>query len=529
MSFVEAVENLAAQVGMRVPDQKVAIHPGSSKEHFAQADVIETGNAMNTTPLFPSSLYERMEAAAKYYRNQLKQSERAIAYLKSRGVSGQAALRFGIGYAPPGWQNLSTVFVDYPAGDAEHALVRSGLVIAQDGKKSYDRFRDRIMFPIRDRKGNIVGFGGRVLNQEEPKYLNSPETPIFTKSRELYNLASASAAIRKSGCVVVVEGYMDVVMLAQHGIEYVVATLGTATTGAHIQKLLRSADEIVFCFDGDEAGKKAAWRALENSLPQLKDGKDIKFLYLPDKEDPDSYIRKHGRAAFENLLAKALPLSVFLCNELSGRADLSTSEGQARLIQQAGPLLSQITDAPVFAFMLMKRLSELAGVDQEQLATFLKFKKKTIVSSRPDRASKPARSLSVTPCRRLIEILLHDPTYVKKLDRNLLTVKGDRNGEIALLISLVEILSTYQVVGGSLPLEAILKHFDRSPDRVLLEAILRETPIKQTDWDIEAEFLGGMARLREFQRKARMAELHSKPLNLLTPEEKKELQKLAVS
>lgn len=528
MSFVEAVENIAAQVGLQVPVQKDPINPAASAGRFAVPGTEKSVGVVTNTALPSSNLFERMDVAAKYYREQLKQSEQAIAYLKSRGVSGQIALRFGIGYAPPGWQNLSAVFVDYPSNDAGHALVQAGLVISHDNKKSYDRFRNRIMFPIRGNKEKIVGFGGRVLDEGEPKYLNSPETPLFTKGRELYNLASASVAIRKSGRVVVVEGYMDVVMLAQYGVEYVVATLGTATTGIHIQKLLRYTDEIVFCFDGDQAGIKAAWRALENSLSQLKDGKDVKFLFLPDKEDPDSYIRKHGSAAFEALVKKALPLSVFLCNELSGRVNLGTSEGRARLVQQVGPLLSQIT-APVFAFMLMKRLSDLAGVDQEQLATFLKFKKKRISSPPRPGVQRPLRSLSVTPCRRLIQVLLHDSTYVKKLDTSFLALSGDQNEEMALLVSLAEILGASQTDINKLTLEDILKHFNHSPSLVLLEKIAEETPIKQMDWDIEAEFMGGVARLREVQRKTRMAELHSKPLNLLTPEEKKELQQLAAS
>ena len=288
-SFVEAVESLATHAGMQIPDQ-VSIYPKIPDPGRVPSDKVKIDKEVEaTSPLV--GLYERMEQAAKFYRGQLKQSDQAIAYLKERGISGRTALRFGIGYAPPGWQNLSGIFTDYPADDSSHPLVQAGLVVAHDGKKNYDRFRHRIMFPILDRKKKIVGFGGRALDGGEPKYLNSPETSLFVKGRELYNLASASPAIRKSARVIVVEGYMDVVMLVQSGVENVVATLGTATTAMHIQNLLRHTDEVVFCFDGDAAGTKAAWRALETSLPQLKDGKDIKFLFLPDKEDPDSYIR----------------------------------------------------------------------------------------------------------------------------------------------------------------------------------------------------------------------------------------------
>lgn len=523
-SFVEAVESLATHAGMQIPDQ-VSIYPKIPDPGRVPSDKIKIDKEVEaTSPLV--GLYERMEQAAKFYRGQLKQSDQAIAYLKERGISGRTALRFGIGYAPPGWQNLSGIFTDYPADDSSHPLVQAGLVVAHDGKKNYDRFRHRIMFPILDRKKKIVGFGGRALDGGEPKYLNSPETSLFVKGRELYNLASASPAIRKSARVIVVEGYMDVVMLVQSGVENVVATLGTATTAMHIQNLLRHTDEVVFCFDGDAAGTKAAWRALETSLPQLKDGKDIKFLFLPDKEDPDSYIRKYGRVAFEGLLEKAQPLSVFFCNELSGRVNLGTSEGRARLVQRAGPLLAQI-NAPVFGFMLTKRISELTGVGQNQLAAFLKTGKKNRSSTLRPEASRP---LSVTPYRRLIQILLHAPDYANKLDTNLLAVNDEQNEEKVLLVALVDFLKTSACsMEEELNSVTILLHFDQTPHRVLLEKIVRDAHVKDENWNIDAEFTGGMERLREMQRRSRMAELHSRPLVSLTPEEKNELRQLMLS
>lgn len=523
-SFVEAVESLATHAGMQIPDQ-VSIYPKIPDPGRVPSDKVKIDKEVEaTSPLV--GLYERMEQAAKFYRGQLKQSDQAIAYLKERGISGRTALRFGIGYAPPGWQNLSGIFTDYPADDSSHPLVQAGLVVAHDGKKNYDRFRHRIMFPILDRKKKIVGFGGRALDGGEPKYLNSPETSLFVKGRELYNLASASPAIRKSARVIVVEGYMDVVMLVQSGVENVVATLGTATTAMHIQNILRHTDEVVFCFDGDAAGTKAAWRALETSLPQLKDGKDIKFLFLPDKEDPDSYIRKYGRVAFEGLLEKAQPLSVFFCNELSGRVNLGTSEGRARLVQRAGPLLAQI-NAPVFGFMLTKRISELTGVGQNQLAAFLKTGKKNRSSTLRPEASRP---LSVTPYRRLIQILLHAPDYANKLDTNLLAVNDEQNEEKVLLVALVDFLKTSACsMEEELNSVTILLHFDQTPHRVLLEKIVRDAHVKDENWNIDAEFTGGMERLREMQRRSRMAELHSRPLVSLTPEEKNELRQLMLS
>ena len=307
--------------------------------------------------------------AAHYYRRQLKDASRAIDYLKKRGLSGDIARDFGIGYAPDGWHSLQAVFPDYNA----KALVAAGLVIQADDGKRYDRFRDRIMFPIVDQRGHIIGFGGRVLDQGEPKYLNSPETALFEKGRELYGLYQGRRAIRDAGRVIVVEGYMDVVALAQSGIGYAVATLGTATTPTHVQKLLRQAEEIVFCFDGDDAGRRAAWRALENSLEQLVDGKQLSFLFLPQGEDPDSYVRKLGKDAFEKLLADALPLSQFMLRELSSGIDLNSHEGRARLLQEARPLVKRIA-APLLSLLVRKQLATLGGINQDELDNLYEIK-----------------------------------------------------------------------------------------------------------------------------------------------------------
>src|SRR5450755_3039617 len=293
--FPDAVEELARDAGLEVPRTQT-VQVGISRDEALDLSGV-------------------LLQAAKFYRVQLKESERAIAYLKGRGLSGPVAARFGIGYAPDDWQPLAGTFPDYQ----NKVLETSGLVIAGDAGKRYDRFRDRIMFPIHDAGGRVIGFGGRVLDKGEPKYLNSPETPLFSKGRELYGLFQARPAIRTAGKVVVVEGYMDVVALAQHGIEYAVATLGTATTPVHTQKLFRVTDNVVFCFDGDAAGRRAAWRALENILPVLTDGKNALFLFLPDGEDPDDFIRRRGKAAFEDMVANALPLSDFLLTELANR------------------------------------------------------------------------------------------------------------------------------------------------------------------------------------------------------------------
>jgi DNA primase len=275
LGFVDAVEDLARNAGLTVPHER---HSNGELPQKVAPD-----------------LYDVMEAAVHYYREQLKVAPRAIEYLKGRGLSGEIAARFGIGYAPDGWQNLAAAFPDYQA----ESLTQTGLVISGDEAKRYDRFRDRIMFPIINVRGQCIGFGGRVLDKGEPKYLNSPETALFEKGHELYGLFQGQKSIRNLQRVLVVEGYMDVVALAQHGVDYAVATLGTATTPFHIQKLLRLSEHIIFSFDGDKAGQKAAWRALENALPYLQDGKRISFLFLPVEHDPDSFIREFGQLEFE--------------------------------------------------------------------------------------------------------------------------------------------------------------------------------------------------------------------------------------
>ena len=348
-SFPDAVEELARDAGMEVP----RVERAGERERRDEA----------------RDLNEILLAAAKFYRSQLKDAPQAIDYLKSRGLTGEIAARFGIGYAPDAWRGLEAIFPKYDASELDAA----GLVINGDGGKRYDRFRDRIMFPIHDGRGRVIGFGGRVMGAGEPKYLNSPETPVFSKGRELYGLYLARNAIRDTGRVVVVEGYMDVVALAQHGIAYAVATLGTATTPTHVQKLFRLTDSVVFCFDGDSAGRKAAWRALENTLPALEDGKNAVFLFLPDGEDPDDFVRKRGRAAFEKAQEAAVPLSEFLLAELAARHPPASAEGRAALVAEARPHLAQI-NAPVLAAIMRRRLSELSGLPETELRGLLNLR-----------------------------------------------------------------------------------------------------------------------------------------------------------
>ncbi|WP_276657093.1 DNA primase, partial [Thauera aminoaromatica] len=342
LGFVDAIKELAAQVGLQVPDDgrsAAPVHDDASER-----------------------LYEAMAVAARFYRDQLKPSRQAIDYLKRRGLSGEVAARFGLGYAPDEWQALERIFPDYQA----KTLADAGLVIDNEQGRRYDRFRNRIIFPIHDRRGRIIAFGGRVLDKGEPKYLNSPETPLFEKGRELYGLFLAQKAIRDAGFAVVVEGYMDVVALAQFAIENAVATLGTATTPQHIHTLLRQTDRIVFCFDGDAAGRRAAWRALENALESLRDDATLAFLFLPAEHDPDSFVRAEGTEAFRKAALAATPLGSFLIQELSGRHPLDSAEGRAAFVHEAAPLVTRIA-APLLKLQVVKAVAESAGMTQGEV------------------------------------------------------------------------------------------------------------------------------------------------------------------
>ena len=339
--FVEAVQDLAQQAGMQVPEDE------RSAEERERA---KAQKARQTT------LSEALEKASNHYRAQLKKSPRAIDYLKKRGLTGQIAARFALGYAPEGWRALASAFPSYD----DPLLAESGMVITSgepgEEQKRYDRFRDRIMFPIRNVQGEFIGFGGRVLDKGEPKYLNSPETPVFHKGRELYGLFEGRQGLRQRGYALVVEGYMDVVALAQHGFANAVATLGTACTAEHVQKLFRFTESVVFSFDGDAAGRRAAGRALEAALPFATDTRSVKFLFLPAEHDPDSYVRELGTEAFEHCVAQAVPLSRQLVEAASEGCDLDSAEGRARFLSNARPLWSALPQG------LLKRqlLGELA-------------------------------------------------------------------------------------------------------------------------------------------------------------------------
>jgi len=489
MSFPDAVGVLAQDVGLPVP---------------------ESGEPDRPRP--PPALWDALEQAAQFYKKQLKQTPRAIDYLKQRGLTGAIAARYGIGYAPSGWSSLKQVFPDYTAD----ALAASGLVV--DGERGrHDRFRDRIMFPIKNIKGQIVGFGGRVLDQGEPKYLNSPETPLFHKGSELYGLFEARTAIKAAGRAIVVEGYMDVVALAQHGVEFAVAALGTATTPIHARTLLRHTDRLIFAFDGDNAGRKAAWRALENSLEALQDGKEVSFLFLPEGEDPDSYIRTHGQAAFLQLLdTDTVPLSAFLVRELARGRKLDSQEGRAALIKDAKPLLEKIA-APLLASLIRRQIADLAHLQSDELG---------LVGAKPGVARRtpprPQRRPAPSRVRSLARTLLMNPQRVAEVDPCWLDVNdplSSRMGELMAWLRDVEQFS----------LPAIAEAARGSTLEPLVDELMTDLLDKDDSWDWNAEFDGAVKQLRDDWQRRRWQELAARPLNSLSAGERQELTELARS
>ncbi|MGM0632058.1 MAG: DNA primase [Pseudomonadota bacterium] len=387
LDFPRAVESLAADYGLEVPRDEKPEDRQRREQH--------------------KPLLDALDQADRYYRAQLRRHERrdrAVTYLKSRGLTGEIAARYGIGLAPPGWDNLLKHLL--PHSIDRKMMEEAGLVIERDPDKRregqdthYDRFRDRIMFPIRDSRGRVIAFGGRVLGDDKPKYLNSPETPVYHKGRELYGLYEARKAQRRLDRVLVVEGYMDVVALAQHGITHAVATLGTATSADHLQRLFRLVPEIVFCFDGDQAGINAAWRALENALPLMSDGRQIRFLFLPEGEDPDTLVRSQGREAFEALVKQADSLSEYLFSHLSADLDLKRLDDRARLASLALPHLAKLPDT-IYRQLLLDRLAELTGTEASALGRQLASQPDSHRQSAPPPANEPPPHLDDAPFGR---------------------------------------------------------------------------------------------------------------------------------
>jgi DNA primase len=469
MEFPQAVENLASAVGLEVP-----------REEGDRSQVQRDSNR---------PIYELLEQCATHFQQQLRQhsqAQQAINYLKSRGLTGQIAKQFGVGYAPPGWDNIITALGDDDA--TKHRLLQAGMTIENEEKKrQYDRFRDRIMYPIRDIRGRVIAFGGRVMGDEQPKYLNSPETPVFNKGRELYGLYEARQANRNLKRLIIVEGYMDVIALAQQGITYAAATLGTAVGSAHLERIFRQTNEVVFCFDGDKAGRAAAARALEAALPEMNDGRQAWFLFLPDGEDPDSMVREIGKEGFEKTIEQAPPLSEFLFSFTGKGIDLQSVDGRARLAKLALPLINKVPEG-FFRQLLLQELSVRTGLGEDGVKALTKD---LVVEQKnaPQQTSPPAQPgydetyadsyqdspelghapdftqpvqrerlaptnqrIEATPLRTALALLLFNPELVAQVD-DYEYLRANTNPEATVLVELIDLLKeqpdtpTFSLIG----------------------------------------------------------------------------------
>lgn len=416
MSFVEAVESLAGSMGIEVPREE-------GQRPARRYD----------------DLFDLMGEIVRFYQGELRKHDPAVQYLKKRGIDGATAKLFGIGYAPAGWDGVLKKFGT--SREAEERLLAVGQIIRKDSGSHYDRFRDRIMFPIRDSRGRCIGFGGRVMGDEQPKYLNTSDTALFHKRQELYGLYEARQALRQIDRLVVVEGYMDVVGLARHGIEYSAATLGTATTDEHLNRLFRLSDEVIFCFDGDRAGKAAAWKALETSLPHIREGRQVRFVFLPDGQDPDSFVQTNGASAFEKALAEGMALSKFLIGELSANVDLASVDGRARLAELARPLLESIP-AGVYKELLTGELAETVGLSAAKLEAIVSKSPKKPAATGGDRFVNPAATSrrpspnQPSAVRRALTLLLHHPEAAANL--HVEELAGVKRPGVDLLRDLIE-------------------------------------------------------------------------------------------
>ncbi len=498
LEFVEAIEELASYLGLDVPREQ---RSGG-------------GGQFNSGPQASSSekrsLYDLMGSIAQFYRNQLKQpsSKVAIEYLKDRGLSGEIVQKFGIGYVADEWDLVRKNFGQNK--DNQDMLVTGGMLIENDKGNRYDRFRGRIMFPIRDRRGRVIGFGGRVLGEGTPKYLNSPETPIFHKGKELYGLYEVLQTHREPAQILVVEGYMDVVALAQYGVDYSVASLGTSTTGDHIQMLFRQTNTVVCCYDGDRAGKEAAWRALENALQFLKTGNTLKFLFLPDGEDPDSYVRKYGKAAFEQQIEQATPLSSYLFDNLIElhQINLGNNEGKSALRAYASALIDKIPD-PYFQELLEKLLDERTGFDNR-----LRQPRKKISETRP----QPHKEIKRTPMREVIALLIQNPSYAQMVP-DLSSVRDLSIPGLSLFADVLDKCQAHPHINTG----QLLEHWRNSQNEALLSRL--------ASWDIpldednqEEIFLDSLDKIIAQCVEKQIENLQAKARSVgLSAEEKREL------
>lgn len=499
LDFIDAIEVLAAEYHMEVPREQ--------GNFTAQQD--------NKKPL-----YEVLEKAAISFADELKKTPRAVEYLKQRGLSGEVAKDFQMGYAPDSWDFTLKQFDSH--NESREACLKAGLSIEKNPQKHYDRFRDRIMFPIRDRRGRVIGFGGRILDKGEPKYLNSPETPVFHKGEELYGLYEARQAVKDLNRIVIVEGYMDVVALAQHGIKYAVATLGTATSDTQISKLFRIVPELIFCYDGDAAGRKAAWRALQNSLSVLRDGVQARFLFLPDGEDPDTLVRQEGQQNFEQRMSKAMPLSDFMLQHLSADLDLSSADGCGRLSENAWPLIAKISDG-VFKDLLVNQLSKMIGLPSSSLQQHIpqtsRLKTPASKNSQPVLAK---HQISMTPARLAIALLLQLP----ELAKDCAIPQQLRNSDLPGLKLLIQIHDTILQTHTLSP-SVLLERWRDTDDAAIVNKLMQwEIPEAKTSTQL-ASLTDAFNNLLHKHHDIRLQELLNKSrASELSADEKLELSQL---
>jgi DNA primase len=490
MSFREAVEELAGRSGMELPRDGTT--PASNPD--------------------PGPSYGVLQRADTWFRRQLRshpEAARAVSYLKERGLSGEIAAEYGLGYAPAGWNGLlHALGRDAPV---VNQLVQNGLLVERSGRH-FDRFRDRIMFPIRDRRGRTIGFGGRVLGDDKPKYLNSPETPLFHKGRELYGLFEARKALRRIDRLLVVEGYMDVIALAQFGIRYAVATLGTATTAEHLERLFRACDRLVFCFDGDHAGREAAWKALNVALPTAGEGREIRFLFLPEGEDPDTLVRRIGAPAFEQLLDSARPLSEVFFERLGAGLDLGSLDGQARLAELARPLIAQ-TPPGIYREMMSTHLARLTGLPPARLGLHALRH-----PSMPQ--TQPAGSMALV--RRAIALLLQHPGLGPAAAKVNSDWRRLQQPDIALLAALLDLTQTQP----NLSTAALVERW-RDSEHFAELSRLAEYDLSGAQEAPQEELAGALRRLNEQFRGQETESLFSKScLGDMTEDEKVRLKQL---
>lgn len=499
LSFIEAIESLASSLGVEIPYEQ------------------------NQQPIKKNNnLYDLLAEIQAHYQLLLKKNSGAIEYLKNRGITGDVAKRFNVGFAPPGWRNILDKYGTSKNGISE--LLKLGLIIQKDNNNYYDRFRERIMFPIRDNRGRYIGFGGRILNQEQPKYLNSPETPLFHKGRELYGLYECQQALRNIQRIVVVEGYMDVISLAQHGIDYAVASMGTATTDDHFNRLFRLTDYIYFCFDGDQAGLDAAWRALKNALPHVREGRQIKFVFLPEKDDPDTYVKKNSATAFEKELDDGLDLSDFLIEKLAKDIDMKSIDGRARLAEKTKPLINQIPEG-IFKELILEKLSEAIGLSTAKLNKLLvnqdyqlaRNGRSRIISRLPKKKLKGGPSV----IKKAITLILNYPSIANDITHEKIGKNAKPGVEI-----LKKLVTTIQEKPQITTAGLIELWRDDPEGKFLGQLAISELP-ENEDFNAKDELQDCLHQIMRDNHKARITHLINKQSNNeLASDEKKELKDL---